>query len=444
MSKLGIKLFIIILLISLGGLLIVSIFVNLNINRQFENYIYSENKEIISEMASTIENNYQKHEGWGNIKETINNFTDLREIKFYITDKHDNIIAYSHPGIIRGQNIDINKIESVQLKTNEEKIGDLHWYKPAKRNFYSEHAKHFTGQVNKVIFFTAGIIALITIIISFILSRKLTDPLIKMNKVAGKVAEGDLKQSLHIKGNDEISELAKAFNKMIVKLAHLEKTRQESTSDLAHELRTPVTTIKSYLEGIEDDIIEPDKKTIEDIKEETERLIILINRLQELTEAEEKIINLDKKKQNLSLILKNITDRYKIKALKKEIKIEENYPKNNIFVAGNKESLQTIFNNLFSNALKYTDVMGKIKVSMKTINNKVVIKIKDNGIGIPESDLPFIFERFYRTDKSRSTGSGGLGIGLAITKNLVEAHTGNIEVKSSKSGTLFTLYFPLY
>ncbi len=444
MSKLGIKLFIIILLISLGGLLIVSIFVNLNINRQFENYIYSENKEIISEIASTIEKNYQKYKGWGNIQEMINNFTDPREIKFYITDNYGNIIAYSHPGIIKGQNIDINKIESVGLEINEKKIGNLHWYKPAKSNFYSKHAKHFTDQVNNVIFLTAGIIALITIIISFILSRKLTNPLIKMNKVAGKVAEGDFKQSLHIKGTDEISELAQAFNKMIVKLAHLEKARQESTADLAHELRTPVTTIKSYLEGIEDDIIKPDQKTVKDIKEETERLIILINRLQELTEAEEKIINLDKKKQNLSLILKNISEKYKIKALKKEIQIEENYPKDNIFIAGSKESLQTIFNNLFSNALKYTDMMGKIKVSMKTVNNKAVIKIKDNGIGIPKTDLPFIFERFYRTDKSRSTGSGGLGIGLAITKNLVEAHAGNIEVKSNKSGTIFTLYFPLY
>jgi len=444
MSKLGIKLFAIILIISLSGLLLVTIFVNLNINRQFKNYIYSENEENIAKIASILEENYLKNGNWKNIENIIANYTGTRNIKFYIVDKQNNIITYSHPGIIKGQNIDRDKIKSMALKTDGEKIGYLYWYNPEKQNMYTEHAQHFTEQVNKFIFFTAGIIALITIIISFILSRKLTKPLIKMNKVAGRVANGDFNQNLQIDGNDEIAELAVAFNNMISKLKHLEKIRQESTSDLAHELRTPVTTIKSYIEGIEDGILTPDKKTLEEIHEEIERLIKLIKRLQELTEAEEKIINLKKKKQNLSDILKNIIDRYKVKAHKKEIKIKTNYSPNNIFITGDKESLQTIFSNLFSNALKYTPQKGKIKITIKDREQKTIIKIQDTGIGIPENELPFIFERFYRTDKSRSTGSGGTGIGLTITKKLVEAHNGTIKATSNNRGTKFTLSFPLY
>src|SRR6056297_658087 len=127
MSKLGIKLFAIILIISLSGLLLVTIFVNLNINRQFKNYIYSENEENIAKIASILEENYLKNGNWKNIENIIANYTGTRNIKFYIVDKQNNIITYSHPGIIKGQNIDRDKIKSMALKTDGEKIGYLYW-----------------------------------------------------------------------------------------------------------------------------------------------------------------------------------------------------------------------------------------------------------------------------------------------------------------------------
>lgn len=444
MSKLGKKLFIIIMSTALCGLIIISIFVNFSINRQFTGYIYLENKEIVNELVSSLKENYRKYNDWRNIDNVIRNFKNTKNLKFFIADINGDIIAYSHTGIIRGQNINRGETESINLIINNKNIGKLHWFIPLRGNYTSEHAEHFVDRLNKVIFLTSAVIALITIVISFFLSRHLTEPLLKMNVFAGKVAEGDFKQELKIKGTDEIAELADSFSEMINKLAHLEKIRKESTSDLAHELRTPVTTIKSYIEGIEDGILAVDKKTIKDVKEETERLILLINRLQELTETEEKILHLKKEKQNLSQIIKNIVARYKIKTLKKSIRLEENYPGEDIYIAGDKDSLYTILNNLLSNALKYTKKNGLIKISLKTTGNNAVIKLIDTGIGIPESDLPFIFERFYRTDKSRSANSGGVGIGLTITKNLVEAHAGKIKVKSSNKGTEFIIYFPLY
>jgi two-component system, OmpR family, sensor histidine kinase BaeS len=438
----GTRIFISILSIALGALILVSILVNISINLRFENYIQLENRDQITNLARLIENNYQEYGNWNSISELQSNVFQDDRIKFYITDTNNNIIYSNHHGIISGQSFDKDEIQSLKLKTTRGDIGELHWYFPAKRSQFTEHEKDFASQVNRIIYITAAIISLISVIISFLISRRLTYPLLKMNKAVNRVANGELNHNLTVKGNDEIAELTAAFNKMVNKLRHLEKIREESSSDLAHELRTPVTNIKNYLEGIEDGILKPDQKTIEEIKEEIERLIKLINHIQDLTNVEEKITHLQLKKEDLLLILKNTAGKYKIKARKDNIKYNESYPSESIYIEGDKDSLETIFNNLISNAIKYTDENGKINLELKKENRQAIFTIKNTGTGIPEEDLPFVFERFYQADKSRSNKNKGNGIGLTITKKLVQAQNGAIEVESNNKETKFTISFP--
>src|SRR6056297_1264254 len=262
-----------------------------------------------------------------------------------------------------------------------------------------------------------------------------------MNKVVKEVAEGNLEHELVIKGNDEVAELGNSFNQMVKKLKQLEKIRKESTSDLAHELRTPLSNMKNYMEAIEDGVIEWNSQTKKEMEEELDRLINLVNRLNELNNAEAKILNVNKESFNLKDTLQKIITGFELSAQKKDLDFNINF-KTGEQIYADKSSLQQVLNNVISNAVKYCYENSKIAISVKEDKQDKVIKISNQGPTIKEKDLPYLFERFYQVDKSRSQKVAGMGIGLAITRNLVEANGGSIEVESQNEVTTFTIRLP--
>lgn len=464
MSRLGLKIFIIFLLVSLSGLLFTSYYFNKTIERGFTNYVYQEKKGKIEELTKVLVEDYSQT-GWANAQRLVNEFMTINRVVLILKDNQNNII--NNPldmmwGGMMGKNRmmrqggmmpwmnhnfnldDINK-ERFLIKSEGRQIGSLYWYKLEQGPEDSQLADNFTRTVNRTILLAAVLVSLLTVIISYFFSRYITRPLLSMNEVAGRVAEGDFEQSVGIRGNDELAQLGQAFNDMIIKLRHLEKIRKESTSDLAHELRTPITTINSYIEGIKEGVISVNNQTIAEIEEDIERMIRLITRLGELSEAEKKIIRLNKVKIYLPILLSDLIKRYKPQAEKKNIKLSFKNIADKLMILGDEDSIITIFNNLLSNALKYTPAGGDIEVVMKENNSQAVITVKDTGIGIDIKDQPYIFERFYRTDKSRSSKTGGTGIGLTIARELIKAHKGKIEIKSKglDKGTTFTVYLPL-
>ena len=175
-----------------------------------------------------------------------------------------------------------------------------------------------------------------------------------------------------------------------------------------------------------------------------ERLVQLVNRLASLNDAERKKVYMDKEKIDINELLFNIIQKFNKKAQKENIDITNNFDNDNkLIVYTDGESLEIIFNNLISNAIKYTKNGGYIKIRSKIENEFVLIEIEDNGVGIKDEDLPYIFERFYRADSSRSKEIKGTGIGLAVVKELVEALSGEIEVESNEKGSIFKIYLPL-
>ena len=465
MSKLGIKTFVIMIIIALGGLLIISFYLNYSIKRNFNNYIIQEKEEQVNELLNMVEDHLSQNESWTGVNELVKNFGTMSKIEFLVLDNQGNVIGSTlnlqdRHGMGRMRNgmhgmmrmrmrpnrikdfID-NNFNKVDISPNGKKMGTFLWKIPQTQQLLTKQGQIFTRKINKALVFSAGLMALLTIIISFFFSRYLTKPLLKMNQFAHKVSDGNFNQSLSIRGKDELTELGDSLNNMTDKLSHLEKIRKKSTSDLAHELRTPLSTLKSYIEGIEDGILELNKQTVNEMKEELNRLVKLINRLGELNAAEQKLIHMKKEEINVNNILKNIVQRFENRANKNNITLEYKAEKKNITILGDKESLKTIFINLISNGFKYTPAGGEVSCWIKTKNNQAVIKIKDSGIGISSEDLPYIFERFYRADKSRSQ-TDGTGIGLAIVRELVIALDGNIDVKSKPNkGTIFTVKIPL-
>jgi len=457
MSKLGLKIFVIFILVSIGGLLITSVYINYRFDFYFENYLKDIRESKVSNLKNLLEDSYKQLNNWNEARNIIGNFASLNDFRVFLRDNNGEIIAFSSPNMFGRMNqnmmgrmsehmgntpdINLQNYESIDLYSSGNKIGELLWQRSRLEEIVSNTEDVFMSQINRVIYIAAFITALLVIAATYFFSKYLTNSLNKMNKVVKEVADGNLDQEINIKSNDEVAELGHSFNQMVRKLRYLEKIRKESASDLAHELRTPLSNIRNYLEGFEDNVLEWNTQTYQEINEELERLIKLVNRLNELNEAEAKILNVDKQLFNLEDLVNKIVKNNKLTAQKKSIDFNIKID-NNKKIYADKNAIKQIFNNLISNAIKYSFEGESIKIEINEFTENYEITISNKGPEIDKEDLPYLFERFYRADKSRSQKNGGLGIGLAITRNLVEAHGGTIEVKSDNNKTVFKILLP--
>lgn len=460
MSKLGKKLFIVFLALVVFSLFLAGLFINFSIGESFDNFINLQREQKIEHLSSMIIDNYEAN-NFNNLESIIENFSRTNKIPIWLEDQRGEILYFSAQKgqmsmMMRRMRMYHNNHMQMQMQhlpddfpgiTREEIIKlngnniKLYWKEiNSDSQLESNIYDYFKENIFKAVISSALIAIIITMILSFILSRKITDPLIKMKNAVLEVAEGKYQQKINSSGDDELTELVTAFNKMSKKLFKLEKIRKESASDLAHELRTPLTTIKAYLEAIEDGKLKADQESIKEMQEETARMTNLIEKLNEFGDAQNKIFALKKEEINLSEIITKVIRQQQsfIKSKKINIKVEI---ENQLCIRGDKDSLIQIFNNVLENAVKYNKMNGEIKIKSKKDNNKVEVLIKDTGFGISKKDLPYIFERFYRADKSRNSKNTGSGIGLAVVKELMDAHNAVIEVESNKKGTSFKLIF---
>lgn len=293
-------------------------------------------------------------------------------------------------------------------------------------------------------FLVSGLITIVLgLIISIYLSKALTSPIINITNTANSIKDGNLKARSNIETNTyEILQLADSVNYLGNSLSQQEEIRIKYAEDISHELRTPLTTLKSHLEAIIDGVWEPTREHLDILMNEISRLSNLVDDLKGSFTHEEYSIKLNKSNFNISTILENIVIGYI--PIYKQNNYSINYSiEENITIEMDKDKFTQIINNLLSNSLKSLKDDGEVFVELYTLENFINIKIKDNGIGIKEENLPFIFERFYRTDSSRNKETGGTGLGLPIVKSIVEAHNGNIKVNSIYNlGTEFIITLP--
>lgn len=326
---------------------------------------------------------------------------------------------------------DKNEFVAYPLFLGGKEIGSLgvRFLKTGRENIYIKRSDRF-------LLLSLLIIGGLTIILSIISSRRLTKPIERLNTAAEAIGEGNLKSRVNISGTDELARLAATFNSMAKSLETQESLRKKLISNIAHELRTPVSAIKGEIEGMIDGIIPINKEGLQSLNEEISRLKFLIEGLEELAQAQASTLMLRKQSINLHQFLKNIMDRFhrafRDKNITAEIRCDEG-----LTVTADPERLSQIIINLLDNGLKATGQGGKIWIAAGAKDFDTYIEIGDTGCGIKQEELPFIFERFYRSF------SGGLGLGLAIVKELVDAHNGRIEVKSEYGkGTVFTILLP--
>ncbi len=277
-------------------------------------------------------------------------------------------------------------------------------------------------------------------------ANSISEPIKKLTEAMQNAAYGKLNEKVFIPGNDEISQLAKSYNFMNTKLSEIEKQRREFVSNVSHELKTPLSSMKLLSESL---LIQPNvdvdiyKDFLKDIDSEIDRLNKIIESLLSMVDIDEEKLNLDYKLTYVNYLVEKVINSITPIADKKNINITlKQIDKIQIYI--DQEKIYRALTNIIHNAVKYTESEGKVEVSLFKKGQHAIIKISDNGIGIKEENIPYIFERFYRVDEARSRKTGGSGLGLAISQQIISLHQGSIEVESKvKEGTTFYIKLPI-
>lgn len=308
--------------------------------------------------------------------------------------------------------------------------------------YFNDSDLAFINTLNKMLV-SVGIFSLVfALILGEIMARRLTLPISRVIASARQIAKGYFDDRISDNSSTkEIGQLTSTINDLAETLEKQEVLRKRLSADVAHELRTPLATLQSHLEAMIDGIWKPDAERLESCHEEILRINRMVGDLEKLAKYEGENLILNKTDFNVSEVISRIIKNFETDFAGKKIDIS--FCVGDEKVNADKDKISQVMINLISNAIKYTPQGGSVKIQVKGSDTGTAIVVGDTGMGIPPEDLPHIFERFYRADKSRNRMTGGSGIGLAIVKAIIEAHKGSVTVQSELDrGTEFTVILP--
>jgi len=287
----------------------------------------------------------------------------------------------------------------------------------------------FIQRINRLLLYGALIGAVIALLLGVFLSRTLTRPIRELTQATHAVSEGNLSQQVPVRSNDELGELAQAFNKMSSELSRSVNARKQMTADIAHELRTPLSLILGHAEAVHDGVLPPTRENFEVIREEATRLEHLVNDLRILSLADAGELPIHLQNVEPERLLQDIASTYQYQAQRKNLRLDLDIAPPLSSIEVDTGRITQVLTNILDNAMRYTPEGGRITLSAKERKEQVELAIQDSGPGLNAEDLDRVFDRFYRTDASRQR-DGGSGLGLAIAKSIVHAHGGHISAES--------------
>jgi signal transduction histidine kinase len=441
MRKISFKLGLLFFLFILGieAILFASLYVTLvhsRINEEFEQLLARGNSH-----RDVLEKNYDP-----STLEHVTMMESEAETDVVITDDKGKILYFSDhilpfaKKIIKKANKQIPD-DGMIVQKNWQKVSHISTVSPIRIDgkikgyvYMFQNTDSIQNMIDKLKhhFMMVGILSVfLTIITIALLSRVITIPLIRMKEATEKLSKGDFSVHLQVKGEDELAELGKAIQTLARDLEYLKKERNEFLASISHELRTPLTYVKGYADIARRPNMEEEERNryLSIIYEEAEHMQKLVKDLFELAKMDQHSFRIHKEPTNLYAFLKKLHDKMHPAFQANKMSLVYRCEKS-ITVHIDQKRFEQVMMNLLDNALKYSDQGSTVSIDVRAEKNNIVMIVSDEGRGIPEEDLPHIFERFYRVDKSRSRTRGGTGLGLAIVKEIVEAHGGSIYAAS--------------
>jgi signal transduction histidine kinase len=448
---------ILVVVAAIGGM---AFFNTLATTRMFTRYEEDRRTTRHQRFEGLLTQHYAQNESWSGVQPVVERMGQITGERVILADEEGQIIADSAGELVgqpMGQGWDI---QATRIIHHGAKVGvlyaDFHGrgVDPGSKVF-PDSAKIFPPffrpplgldpqsralltSVNRTLLLIAVVAGLGAVLLILGLSRRILTPVEALTEAVRRMEAGDLSQRVEVTSRDEIGELAWAFNSMADGLARLEELRRNMVTDVAHELRTPLSNIRGSLEALQDGVVEPERHIVDSLHAEAMLLNRLVEDLQELSLAEAGQVKLERQPVALADIVDRAVEAVRPRAEAEGITLRVDLPED-LLVDVDPQRIGQVLRNLLDNGLTHTPPGGEVAVSTHASGQWVEVSVRDTGSGIAAEDLPYVFERFYRADKSRSRATGGAGLGLAIAKQLVEAHGGRIWVESTEGeGSTFT------
>ena len=351
---------------------------------------------------------------------------------FILADRNGTVIFSTDKNHPKGTSLSVVDLNTATpLTQNGQVVGIL--ISPRMPFEGNPRELEFIERINLTLLYGALIGAVIALLLGIFLSRTLTRPIRELTRATHAISEGDLAQEVPVRTNDELGELAQAFNKMSSELSRSVNTRRQMTADIAHELRTPLSLILGHAEAVHDGVLPPTRENFEIIREEATRLEHLVNDLRTLSLADAGELSIALQTVDPSRLVQEVAALYQYETQRKNItlELEIDTPLPDIEVDPGR--MTQVLTNILDNATRHTPEGGRITLSAKQAGDFVELAIQDSGPGVPAGSVDRIFERFYRIDASRQRDDGtpgGSGLGLAIARSIVQAHNGQLSAES--------------
>ena len=396
---------------------------------------------------------------WDGVQEVVEQLGTMEEKRIVLTDAADNVIADSQKELLGKvySSGDQGKPLYLQLITISPPFNTSFGIPSSTRTgiqlgtLYinpsgpgSVLTMYLTSTINRYLLWGGLLAIAIALVITYVLSRHILSPIKALTATARRLGQGDFSQRVKVKNSGEVGELAHTFNTMAGGLERTEKLRRDMVADIAHELRTPLSNVSGYLEAIRDEVVKPDPATINLLTEEVDLLTRLVDDLQELALADAGELKLLCQPEDLSQLIEQSARAIQTKTREKSLEVVIDVPVKLPPVNIDHQRISQVLRNFLANAITHTDEGGRITIVARQEGRWIKVSVTDTGEGIPAEDLPNMFERFHRVDKSRSRNKGGRGLGLAIARRLVEAHGGTVGVRSEHGkGSCFYFSLPV-
>ncbi|WP_310551470.1 sensor histidine kinase [Paenibacillus glufosinatiresistens] len=449
-NKIGFKLG----LMLLGAFAAVLLTLGLTVNRVFTNFYNAEMRTEVDELTNHFASMSESHTPGEGADEALLQFADFSNVSFVVVSESGEVLersgdhdasdrSYIHPGDLKrlfaGEAVELehrnDRGERYFIAARPIAGGDSAGDGVTAAVYVLSSTRQMEESISSVrhVLWLAGAGAFVLALgFAWIIARLLTRPLLQMQAATRRIAAGELETRLAIRRNDEIGVLSDSINHLAVELQRYRDTRQEFLANISHELRTPITYLEGYARVLRQrlyDTEEEKDKYLDIIHEEAKRVERLVDDLFDLAKMEEGVISLSLEWIDLAEIADNAVRKIRLKADAKQLSLRTDLAPGTPLVFGDGLRLEQIVLNLLENAVRYTE-KGGIAVELGQRSGRVFLAVEDTGIGIPEEEAPYIFDRFYRVEKSRSRRYGGSGLGLAIARKLVELQGGELGVES--------------
>ncbi|WP_298838015.1 sensor histidine kinase [Clostridium sp.] len=445
------RLSIILVCTSILALFLATLFVNIAISKTFNKYLVEIQTKRDTGIVTYLETIYKKNAKWSKTsgieithEAYMSNYClTLKDInKKVVWGMNANDIINNTNNSMPHKSSGVYTLRTLQIKYKNKIVGyvDIGQNGPV---LLTSDDVNFKTSINKSIILSIVLSLLITILISLIISKQFSNPLRQVSEISVDLSNGNYNARSYDRSTIlELENLRNSINSLGENLKHQDTLRKRLISDISHEIRTPLNILQNNFEAMIDGIFPIDNKRLIYLNDEVIRFGKLIDNLNTLKqiEGEETVLNVEKisLKDILTLVQKEFEIISENKNIKMALKCSVN---NQFYILGDTDKIKQVIINLLSNAVKFTQEQGEINITLKESDKKVILEIQDTGIGIKKDDLPYIFERLYRGDKSRHVVEGS-GIGLTIVRNILTLHNADIEVKSVEGkGSMFILYF---